>query len=164
MGKQQQQLESLLSEVAREREAARAAASESEKMRNPRWTSCRRACLKQQRAEAAEAAELRDSLRKTMAEAEETERRLMAQLSERSAALAALTDELQEARQGIDKREDELARQVRRSDELASELKQARADASVTQAHVERLESDRRPARTRSGRRTTRRSSWVCRR
>ena len=77
-----------------------------------------------------------------MEESEETERRLMAQLTERSEALAASVEEIHAARAAAAEAEEEATSQRAKIERLTSKLEQAQSDGSVALAHVERLESD----------------------
>ena len=85
---------------------------------------------------------LQSQLKRAVEDAETTERRLMAQLSERSAALNVAADELQAERERVGTLEAAGREQHEAASALARRLQQAHSDGALALANVERLESE----------------------
>ena len=146
MGRQQQQLESLMAGASRERDAAKVAAADAAALRGELNESRNHQALTA-REGSDELARLRMELQTSMRDAEASERRLMEQLAERSAALSASMEELSVAKDKA--RMLDVANEEQRTSvaSLEHRLQQAVSDGALALATVERLESELRQAK-----------------
>lgn len=139
LGKQQVQLESLLADVQREKDAVRSSAADAETTR-AKLRDAEAARTSADASHKAQTGELRAKLEQVMAESESSERRLLAQLKERSAALSLSLEDLATARNQTAGKEAEASKERQLASQLSTDLSKARAELSDMNKRLELVE------------------------